>query len=325
MLGGEYKCKICGNVKDNAPYVVREMMFGLRSEFLYIKCSACGCLQINEVPVNMDEYYPPSYYSFQGTEAMGKRKSMKARLSYYLMKKSLRHQVGHTNLIGWLARMYKPEYYRDFYFWLNKDIAWPEARILDVGCGKGELLHLLLHCGFVHLSGCDPYLSEDICLSSEAMIYKKEIFELEGKYDLIMLHHSFEHMANPSQVLAKLRTLLAPGGTLLIRIPVVDCYAWRKYGVDWFEIDAPRHFFLHTVKSLNLLAKSARLTVADIKYDSLYHQLAISEKYLRNYTFTEDVSLFSKEEINAFKAFSRQLNMMHDGDRACFYLKSNTN
>lgn len=321
----KYECGVCGNTEDNVPYEVKEMMFGLRHKFIYFKCPVCGCLQLAEAPKDMNIYYPSAYYSFQETYAQKKRTSFKARFSYYLMTRSIRHQVGHTNLLGWLSRIYKPEYYRNFYSWLNKDIADFSSRILDVGCGSGELLNTLADCGFKNITGIDPYIASDIHLRNGGNIYKKEIFDMEGQYDLIMLHHSFEHMAQPSEVLNKLCTLLAKNGTLLIRIPVADCYAWRKYGVDWFEIDAPRHFFLHTVKSIRYLSEKNKLKIERIFYDSLYHQITISEKYLRDYTFNEDVTLFTEKEIRAFKLFSDHLNAVADGDRACFYLKHLTN
>lgn len=316
----KYECNICGNTENNAPYVVKERMFGLRHEFVYVKCPACGCLQLTNIPEDITVYYPAAYYSFGNSAAQGARKSLKARFSYYLMRCALRHQVGKTNLPGWLARKYKPEYYRDFYAWLHTGLVRFDSRILDVGCGGGELLDTLGDCGFHHLTGVDPYIASDIPLKNGGKIYKKEIFDLEGTYDLIMLHHSFEHMAEPSRVLARLGSLLAENGTLLIRIPVADCYAWRKYGVDWFEIDAPRHFFLHTVKSLGYLAEKNRLAVKKIVYDSEFHQIAISEKYLRGYTFTEEAALFTEKEIKGFKSFSARLNAAADGDRACFYL-----
>lgn len=57
-----------------------------------------------------------------------------------------------------------------------------------------------------------------------------------------MFHHSFEHIADPFETLCSVRRLLS-SGTCLIRIPIVDSWAWENYGVNWIQIDAPRHFF----------------------------------------------------------------------------------
>ena len=57
-------CQICGNNVNNTLYIVREMMIGFRSEFKYFQCASCNCLQIEEVPHDMDKFYPFNYYSF---------------------------------------------------------------------------------------------------------------------------------------------------------------------------------------------------------------------------------------------------------------------
>jgi hypothetical protein len=54
-------CKICTNPHNNKTFQIREMMFGSREEFLYFECSKCGCLQIAEIPENIEKYYPPNY------------------------------------------------------------------------------------------------------------------------------------------------------------------------------------------------------------------------------------------------------------------------
>jgi hypothetical protein len=58
------KCKVCLNNEDNTLFIFREMMLGLREDFDYILCNKCGCLQIVEVPKNMQKYYPYNYYSY---------------------------------------------------------------------------------------------------------------------------------------------------------------------------------------------------------------------------------------------------------------------
>jgi SAM-dependent methyltransferase len=45
-------------------------------------------------------------------------------------------------------------------------------------------------------------------------------------------------------------SLLACKGIIVVRIPAVSSYAWERYGVAWMQLDAPRHFFLHSPKSM---------------------------------------------------------------------------
>ena len=51
-------CRIC-NVKLSADYVFREMMFGMRDQFKYSECPACGCIQILEIPADMERSIHP--------------------------------------------------------------------------------------------------------------------------------------------------------------------------------------------------------------------------------------------------------------------------
>ena len=72
-----------------------------------------------------------------------------------------------------------------------------------------------------------------------------------------MFNHSFEHMENPFEVMNQSNRLLNKNKFLLVRIPVADSYAFKHYRENWCSLDAPRHLFLHTKKSIELLAKQS--------------------------------------------------------------------
>ena len=57
-------CRVCRSHGNHARYIVEEMMFGYRDRFEYFQCSSCKCLQIADIPGDMEKYYPPQYYSF---------------------------------------------------------------------------------------------------------------------------------------------------------------------------------------------------------------------------------------------------------------------
>ena len=91
--------------------------------------------------------------------------------------------------------------------------------------------------------------------------------------------------------------------------------------MNWFQVDAPRHFFLHSVKSIELLAKGAGLSVDQVTFDSNENQLYFSEKYSKGkYGLSKDDDALNAS-IKDFKAQAKKLNQSQDGDQACFYLK----
>src|SRR5213075_2198570 len=78
-----------------------------------------------------------------------------------------------------------------------------DAAILDVGCGSGDLLRLLHALGFKNLTGVDPFLAADLTTPEGIKIWKKELGQMPGSFQVLMLHHSFEHMTEPVAVLAQ--------------------------------------------------------------------------------------------------------------------------
>jgi len=143
-----------------------------------------------------------------------------------------------------------------------------------------------------------------------------------------MLHHSFEHMPDPLPTLQKAYELIKPGHYLLLRIPLAGSYAWRKYGVNWASLDAPRHLYLHTPESIQILASQVGFEVADVVYDADGLGIWGSELYLRDIPLTDERSpwvnprqnTFSEEELAQFTKLEKELNETGEADCAAFYL-----
>ncbi|MCW8849016.1 MAG: class I SAM-dependent methyltransferase, partial [Melioribacteraceae bacterium] len=203
-----------------------------------------------------------------------------------------------------------------------------KSKILDIGSGNGHRLVGLARYGFKNIIGIDPFIDKDISYDNNIKIYKKEIWEVDDKFDMIMLNHSFEHMINPNEVLEKITKLLKPNGKVLIRIPVSNSYSWKKYKSNWVALDPPRHIYLHNEKTIKILAEKHGLKLTDILYDSSEYQFIGSEQYVKgipmfseeSYYKNKDSSIFSNDQINQFKEHAKKLNSSSDGDAACFYL-----
>ena len=113
----------------------------------------------------------------------------------------------------------------------------------------------------------------------------------------------------------------------MIRIPTASSFAWKEYGVDWVQLDAPRHLFLHSVNSMKLIAAETGLEVHDIVFDSTHFQFSGSEKYQQDIPLNDQrkKGLFEKIAWKFKKPVltrrANQLNREGRGDQAAFILR----
>jgi SAM-dependent methyltransferase len=312
----ELKCRICKNTLNNNPLTLTELHVGTYEKFNYFECNECKCIQICAIPDNLSSFYPSNYYSFSFPK---KSTNLIVQFLTKSIKKNLvKYYCGNFSLIGFIFSLF----YSNPFPWLTKEILNFNSKILDVGTGAGRLLYSMQRSGFKNLTGIDPFIESDIIDHKGVNIYKKDVFQVQGKFDIIMLHHSFEHMDDPIQIIKKLKTLLSETGIIIIRIPTTGGYAWRKYRESWVQLDAPRHFYIHSIKSMQILAKNAELEIDQILFDSSILQFIGSEKYLLGIPLMSNKLEFSKKQIKQFKKEAQRLNKLNDGDAACFYLKT---
>ena len=313
------QCRICLNTKDNKEYFVKEMMFGTQDEFKYFQCSECGCLQICDFPQNIDKYYPLNYYSY--------RINIQANFIKRILKNTRnKFAITGKGIIGMILNMLIPNYSLVL---LRNIVNDKSVKILDVGCGDGALLYDLNEIGYKKLFGIDPYIENDIIYQNGLCIFKKSIFDLHDKFDLIMFHHSFEHIKEQFETLKKVKELLEPDGYVLICLPTVSSFAWEKYKENWVQLDAPRHYFLHSTNSMEILSEKCGLAVKDIQFVSSEFQFIGSEQYLRGIPLVSDnsfyknkkSSIFKRQEILYYKKKAQELNKVKYGDTCAFILK----
>ncbi len=270
------KCRICGDEAEHKVYHVKEMFFGTGQGFDYFECENCQCIQIMDIPGNLEEFYGKQYYSFRKPE---------------LNEPKVSERI--------------------------------ETRILDVGCGSGKWLAEKYEKGHINLFGCDLFIEKDIFYEPCIHIKKCTIQEMEGTFDLIRLSDSLEHMEEPLEALLSVKRLLDVNGMCLISIPVFPNAAFELFGEYWYEWDAPRHIFLHSVKSMDYLCQKVGLRIESIHYNSQALQFMSSLLYQKGIPYVEqgeDVirDAFSKKEVDEFERLTAELNQKGYGDHAVF-------
>lgn len=299
-------CKFCGS-NDQIIFDAKERMLGLGGDFTYAECLTCGSLQLDQIPKDLSPYYSNAdYYSFgKLVESDLKTRILKAiRMRAFLL-------TGNSKIA--------PSYG----YWLKKIHSGFGAKIADVGCGSGQLLYELYASGYSDLHGFDPFIEKSVKINSSLQLHKQKIEETALKFDLIMMHHAFEHMEDAGQILKTCFEKLNPGGKLLIRTPVTDGEVWKTKREMWVQLDAPRHLIIPSISGFKALAEKTGFQLNEVEFDSTGLQFWGTKLYEKGLPLDQRTlgKHFDHETMKSFTEKASQYNKEGKGDQVCFYLK----
>lgn len=228
-------CKICGDSSGQAfEAAVRDYEYGTPGAWDYRRCLGCGGLTIDPIPNDalLARAYPADYHAYS-RPASALQRAMKNR--YWLGK----------------ARRYRR-------------LAGAEGRVLDVGCGHGDLLEAIANRGHRRdlLAGLDFSAQAVASLQSRGITaWQGEVEGLldqnPGTFNLISLINFIEHVRDPVAVLRACRHMLRPGGWIIGEMPNPDCWDRRLFGRHWGGYHAPRHLHLMDEGSFRQCAQAA--------------------------------------------------------------------
>jgi SAM-dependent methyltransferase len=211
-----------------------DLLHGVRGEFAVHVCAGCGAG--NTMPragsADLARFYPSGYGPHVSTGPLG------GRLGRALALRELR--VGAAGALGEL----------------------PGARLLDVGCGDGELGELMMERGWL-VEGIEPSpvaVERARERGVEAIEGTLDTVELEPRaYEAVVFNHALEHIPDPVAALARAREALLPYGMVAISVPNFACWARRRFGREWFHLDLPRHLVHFTDGTLRTAIERAGL------------------------------------------------------------------
>lgn len=323
------RCQCCGSAR-RAPFTAREMQYGSREPFTYGECLDCGSLQIARVPADLARHYRHDRYASWRALPAYLDKPI-GRVDRWLRARRARHLIhGDTALGRWLCSRFGAPAMPDpaTWTWLRLSGASLDTRIFDFGCGTGELLRYMRLAGFRDLVGHDKF--SGCRLQLPGLQLSDRMPRSDERFGLVMAHHALEHLPDPEPVLRALAQLVAPGGTLLLRVPVAQTQAWRTYRADWIQLDAPRHLFLPSRAGMEQLAERCGLRVRQVLFDSSNFQFLGSEQYRQDIPMFGDPrsyfdgaqDRFTREQAARWAQQASELNAAEDGDQACFFLQA---
>lgn len=235
----ETACKICGSGESRLAASV--------GGFNYVRCSECGVERMAEYPTGSEirEFYSKGYMTKKFND--------------------LGHHIHFT------------EEYRATYF-AEKDLTFSDLMmdlrkysgksLLDVGCANGQFLEYTEKFG-INALGID--ISEEMVGEARKNGLNCEVadlFEVKGAYDLVTFWDVVEHVMDPGAVLEKTRTLLKPGGEVVIQTPCTGMVS-ELFGEKWLYYLPVQHIHLFSQESLfALLSRTGYSVTSWVRFGS---------------------------------------------------------
>lgn len=150
--------------------------------------------------------------------------------------------------------------------------------ILEIGCGEGEFAANLKAERSVHVTGIEPFEAAARIADSRldrvlTMDVNQGLLELQNQlFDCIVCNDVLEHLADPWDILKRLRPLIAQGGVLVASLPNMRFMPVLKDLVlksEWHYTDAGvmdrTHLRFFTKKSMHTLFQDAGYRVLEMK------------------------------------------------------------
>lgn len=166
----------------------------------------------------------------------------------------------------------------------------PEVRMLDVGCGEGQLLGQVMDRLPPEVRArCRPFgveISNELARRSTAAlapyggrcVHASALEGLAGFeagfFDLIVLSSFLEHEIQPLPLLREAQRALRDGGRVLVKVPNYASWNRRLRGPRWCGYRWPDHVNYFTPQTLTAMARAAGL---EIERMSLMDRFVLSD------------------------------------------------
>jgi len=229
------------------PYLDRPDTFDM------VACENCGLIRTKQLPRELSRWYEEHYSKAQRIFQHSEH-AVKASSTYQLLDR-----LGITTMV----RKFNLNHHR----FIASQIP-ATGRVLEIGCGTGEILRLLKERG-AKVFGVEPHPdSAQIArrYGIQVLCDKAESLENLGDvFDTILLSFVLEHIQDPLKALKLARQVLTRTGKLFVFTHNFNCLSRYIFGQSWSGWHLPYHTYLFTEDTLQRMVTSAGFCVTSIR------------------------------------------------------------
>ena len=273
-------CEACGNSKievilDDLSHKYTSDGQSMTWQYRLLECKSCGLGFIDPKPDwdLLQTFYSSEYGCYDCFKATPEGEANSSKYKIAMLRFATYFSKGPKAVIktslGMIAELMSGKtvtYSLGIPLSLSKD-----AYIFEIGYGSGNWLLAMSQLGWHNLYGYDISTnSENKHRLLEAGINVSSNVFLKNEYpdaffDCIRLEHVFEHLLEPIEVLEKCRSMLKPGGYLVMNFPCKESLSFKMSPIHWDALEKPRHLYHHTESSASHMLQKAGFTVKSLK------------------------------------------------------------
>ncbi len=217
---------------------------------------------------------------------------------YYASKDYISHSDTRSGMINKLYHAARDYMMKKKYSWVSEASGKKTGILLDVGAGTGHFAHYMQNHGWTVVALEPDETARKIAV--EKLGIDIQPLEALGRllpqtYDVITLWHVLEHVHDVSGYMDHFRSILKPGGVLIIAVPNHTSRDSIHYGTKWAAYDVPRHLWHFSPASMEKLILRHHFTLIRkiaMPLDAFYVSM-LSEKYNGNNFFGPLTALVS--------------------------------
>jgi len=245
------RCALCNEEKGktlistNDPYLDRKDLFEV------IECRGCGLVRTRNLPLPEDlSTWYDQHYGRVHEESADKECTQEEPVPSEPATPSLQPEPSFLKkrVLGPLKRIFRLDYAQ---FAVSR--VAPRGRILEVGCGVGNILFALKEQG-ADVEGIEPCSGLAEAARKRGLTVHDVHFEKwnasSAPFDQILFSYTLEQIEDPVNALRLAKKYLAPGGKIVILCPNLKTISRFLFRKNWFKWHLPYHKYFFTPRTM---------------------------------------------------------------------------